>query len=77
MNDRHYKSWRLTGLYVLAPIVFSAGYVVRELGAFDYTNVPKYIATICLVYIPPYVTYFIHLSILPVIVGRGDGDGLH
>ncbi|KAK0714355.1 hypothetical protein B0T21DRAFT_296896, partial [Apiosordaria backusii] len=37
-NDSHYKSWRLTGLYVFCAVLFAAGFVVRAWGAFDYTN---------------------------------------
>ncbi|KAK3320056.1 RTA1 like protein-domain-containing protein [Cercophora scortea] len=48
-----YKSWRLTGLYVFCAVIFVAGFIVRELGAFDYTNLVKFIVTICLVYAAP------------------------
>ncbi|KAI1856486.1 uncharacterized protein JN550_013799 [Neoarthrinium moseri] len=49
----HYKCWRLTGLYVFCPTLFLAGFIVRELGAFDYTDLIKYIVSICLVYAAP------------------------
>ncbi|KAI0127951.1 RTA1 like protein-domain-containing protein [Xylariales sp. AK1849] len=49
----HYKCWRLTGLYVFCPALFVAGFVVRELGAFDNTDLIKYIISICLVYAAP------------------------
>ncbi|KAH6652088.1 RTA1 like protein-domain-containing protein [Truncatella angustata] len=48
-----YKCWRLTGLYVWIPILFVAGFVTRELGAFDNGNLVKYIVSICLVYAAP------------------------
>ena len=49
----HYKSWRLTGLYVFCAVLFTAGFVVRELGAFDYSNLIKYIVSTCLIYSAP------------------------
>ncbi|CAK7244940.1 MAG: hypothetical protein STHCBS139747_006506 [Sporothrix thermara] len=49
----HYKSWRLTGLYVFANTLFTAGYIVREVGAFNYDNVSLYLATVVLVYAAP------------------------
>ncbi|KAK8091811.1 hypothetical protein PG997_002172 [Apiospora hydei] len=48
-----YKCWRLTGLYVICSFLFVAGFIVRELGAFDYTDLIKYIVSICLVYAAP------------------------
>lgn len=52
---RRYKCWRLTGLYVFCSFIFVAGFIVRELGAFDYKDLIKYIVSICLVYAAPYV----------------------
>ncbi|CAK7271727.1 hypothetical protein SEPCBS57363_004771 [Sporothrix epigloea] len=49
----HYKSWRLTGLYVFCGLLFTAGYITREVGAFYYSNVDVYIVTIVLVYAAP------------------------
>ncbi|CAK7208418.1 hypothetical protein SCUCBS95973_000095 [Sporothrix curviconia] len=49
----HYKSWRLTGLYVFSNAIFTAGYIAREVGAFHYDNVGVYIATVVLVYAAP------------------------
>ncbi|CAK7205612.1 hypothetical protein SEUCBS139899_008390 [Sporothrix eucalyptigena] len=49
----HYKSWRLTGLYVFSTTLFTAGYILREVGAFHYDNVDVYIATVVLVYAAP------------------------
>ncbi|KAK8117826.1 RTA1 like protein-domain-containing protein [Apiospora kogelbergensis] len=48
-----YKCWRLTGLYVICSFLFVAGFIVRELGAFDYGDLIKYIVSICLVYAAP------------------------
>ncbi|OTA65917.1 hypothetical protein K449DRAFT_297963, partial [Hypoxylon sp. EC38] len=49
----HYKSWKLTGFYALCGALFAAGFIVRELGAFDYTNLIYYIVSSCLVYFSP------------------------
>lgn len=49
----HYHSWRLTGLMVFCAAVFTAGFIVREMGAFDFDNLAKFIASICLVYAAP------------------------
>ncbi|KAJ4417212.1 hypothetical protein N0V85_001948 [Neurospora sp. IMI 360204] len=49
----HYKSWRLTFFYVSSAILFTAGFIVRELGAFDYSDLVKFIVTNCLVYSAP------------------------
>ncbi|KAI0895043.1 RTA1 like protein-domain-containing protein [Annulohypoxylon nitens] len=49
----HYQSWRLTGLYFLCSLLFVAGFIVRTLGAFDYTNLIYYIVSTCLIYAAP------------------------
>jgi hypothetical protein len=49
----HFKSWKLTGVFVFAAILFTGGYIAREMGAFDYTNVDKYIVATVLVYAAP------------------------
>ncbi|KAK3384802.1 RTA1 like protein-domain-containing protein [Podospora didyma] len=49
----HFKSWRLTGLYVFCAAIFTAGFIVREMGAYDYQNLVKYIVSICLIYAAP------------------------
>lgn len=48
-----YKSWRLCGLFVTCSLLFLGGFITRELAAFDYTNLIKYIVSICLVYAAP------------------------
>lgn len=55
VNTSHYKSWRLTGLYVFCAVLFAGGFVIRAWGAFDYTNLVKYIVSVCLIYGAPYV----------------------
>jgi hypothetical protein len=38
---------------VFCSLLFTAGFIVRELGAFDFGNLAKYIASICLIYAAP------------------------
>ncbi|KAI8627510.1 RTA1 like protein-domain-containing protein [Xylariaceae sp. FL1651] len=49
----HYHSWRLTGLYVFCSLLFTAGFIARVLGAFDYQDIIKYIVSIVLTYAAP------------------------
>lgn len=49
----HYKSWKFTGLFPWAALVFVAGYSMRTVGAFHYDNVDVFIAATCLVYAAP------------------------
>ncbi|KAI1194321.1 RTA1 like protein-domain-containing protein [Nemania serpens] len=49
----HYHSWRLTGLYVFCSALFLGGFIARVLGAFDYTDIIKYIVSIVLTYAAP------------------------
>ncbi|KAI0424890.1 RTA1 like protein-domain-containing protein [Xylaria sp. FL1042] len=49
----HYHSWRLTGLYVFCSLLFVGGFIARVLGAFDNTNIIKYIVSIVLTYAAP------------------------
>lgn len=49
----HYKSWKFTGLFPWAALVFTAGYIMREVGAFHYRNVDVFISSVCLVYAAP------------------------
>ena len=48
-----YKAWRFTGLLPWAAFVFTAGYIMREIGAFHYGNINIFISSICLVYAAP------------------------
>lgn len=60
----HYKSWRLTGLYVFCAVLFAGGFVVRAWGAFDYTNLVKYIVSVCLIYGAPPLLELANYNIL-------------
>jgi hypothetical protein len=41
---------------VFCSVCFTGGFIVREMGAFDFGNLVKYIVSICLIYAAPYVT---------------------
>lgn len=60
----HYKSWRVTGLFVVCAVFFTAGFIVREMGAFDYTDLIKYIISICLIYGAPPLLELANYNIL-------------
>ncbi|KAK3906252.1 protein RTA1 [Staphylotrichum tortipilum] len=60
----HYKSWRLTGLHVFCALLFTAGFIVREIGAFDYQNLEKYIVSTCLIYSAPPLLELANYNIL-------------
>ncbi|KXJ89464.1 hypothetical protein Micbo1qcDRAFT_184617 [Microdochium bolleyi] len=49
----HYKSWRLTGLFVVCGLLYTVGFVFRCLGAWDYGDLIKYIVSICLTFAAP------------------------
>lgn len=53
LETSHYKSWKLTGLYVFCAILFTGGFITRVLGAFDYGDLIKYIVSLCLTYAAP------------------------
>jgi hypothetical protein len=38
---------------VFCAITFTGGFIVREMGAFDISNLVKYIISICLIYSAP------------------------
>ncbi|KAF3763061.1 hypothetical protein M406DRAFT_346983 [Cryphonectria parasitica EP155] len=49
----HNKCWRMTGVLVFAGTLFTAGFITREIAAFDYGNLVKLIVSVCLVYAAP------------------------
>lgn len=55
-----YKCFKLIGLHPLCAVVFTAGYALREFGAFNYiyspTNLIVYILSQVCIYVCPYVT---------------------
>ncbi|KAK3936885.1 RTA1 domain-protein [Diplogelasinospora grovesii] len=59
-----YKSWRLTGFYIVCAVCFTGGFIVREMGAFDMGNLVKYIIQMCLVYAAPPIFELANYNIL-------------
>ncbi|EEP81171.1 conserved hypothetical protein [Uncinocarpus reesii 1704] len=55
----HYKAWRMIGLHPLCAVVFTAGYALREYGAFNYLydhstlNLITFIVSQVLIYVCP------------------------
>ncbi|KAI5460243.1 hypothetical protein BGZ63DRAFT_386805 [Mariannaea sp. PMI_226] len=49
----HYKCWKLTPLFPFCCLLFTAGFALREYGAFHYDNLNVYIASICITYAAP------------------------
>ncbi|KAG8158109.1 hypothetical protein KVR01_011870 [Diaporthe batatas] len=52
-QGHQYKCWHVTWHYTLCALIFTAGFITREIGAFDYENLPVFIASSCLVYAAP------------------------
>ncbi|TGO49040.1 hypothetical protein BOTNAR_0447g00050 [Botryotinia narcissicola] len=63
-----YKCWKVTGLLPWCGCIYFAGFILREIGAFQYSNLNIYIASIVLLYAAPpiyeLVNYFILSRIL-------------
>ncbi|KAK4099879.1 hypothetical protein N658DRAFT_508276 [Parathielavia hyrcaniae] len=60
----HYNSWRLTGLYVICSLLFTVGFIVREVGAFDYSDLVKFIVSTCVIYAAPPLVALANYTIL-------------
>ncbi|KUJ14771.1 uncharacterized protein LY89DRAFT_122084 [Mollisia scopiformis] len=64
----HYKCWRVSGLFPWAALIFVVGYILREVGAFNYSNIDIYISSQVFIYCAPPVyelqNYFILSRIL-------------
>lgn len=52
---RHYKCWKVTGLFPWAALLFVVGYILREVGAFHYSIINIYIASQVFIYCAPSV----------------------
>lgn len=50
---RHYKCWKVTGILPWSAILFVVGYIMREIGAFNYDNVNVFICSIVFIYAAP------------------------
>ncbi|CAI4219564.1 unnamed protein product [Parascedosporium putredinis] len=52
-QSHRYKSFKVTGLLPFCGLLFVVGFAVRSYGAFNFTNVDVYIASIVLIYMSP------------------------
>lgn len=54
-NNRrsHYKCWRTTGVLGWAALLFTGGFIAREIAAFDDGNLVKLLVSVILVYAAP------------------------
>ncbi|KAL3426374.1 Protein RTA1-like protein 6 [Phlyctema vagabunda] len=64
----HYKCWKVSGILPWAATIFVGGYIMREIGAFNYGNIDVFISSIVLLYAAPplyeLANYFILSRIL-------------
>ncbi|MCJ1277497.1 hypothetical protein MMC21_005310 [Puttea exsequens] len=49
----HYQAFKFTGLLPFSALVFTAGYIMREVGAYNRGNIDVFISSVCLVYAAP------------------------
>ncbi|KAJ5046381.1 uncharacterized protein L3040_003625 [Drepanopeziza brunnea f. sp. 'multigermtubi'] len=49
----HYKSWKVSGILPWASCLFVVGYILREVGAFNYDNLNVFIASLVFIYCAP------------------------
>lgn len=54
-SPRRYKCWKVTGILPWAALLFVAGYILREIGAFHYDNLKIFISSLVLIYASPFV----------------------
>ncbi|CAG8961299.1 hypothetical protein HYFRA_00013760 [Hymenoscyphus fraxineus] len=63
-----YKCWKVTGIFPWAALLFVVGYILREIGAFNYDNVPIFISSLVFIYAAPPIyelaNYFIFSRLL-------------
>ncbi|KAF4625407.1 hypothetical protein G7Y89_g12762 [Cudoniella acicularis] len=52
-QSARYKSWKITLMLPGCALFFGAGYILREVGAFNYDNVNIYIASMTIIYSAP------------------------
>ncbi|KAI3401463.1 hypothetical protein diail_10897 [Diaporthe ilicicola] len=48
-----YKCWSVTWHYASCAVIFTAGFITREIGAFNTDSLSLYITSVCLVYAAP------------------------
>ncbi|CZT42610.1 related to Rtm1p [Rhynchosporium secalis] len=49
----YYKSWKVSGMLPWSALLFVAGFILREVGAFDYDNLEIFISSLVLIYAAP------------------------
>ncbi|KAL2072120.1 hypothetical protein VTL71DRAFT_11463 [Oculimacula yallundae] len=49
----HYKSWKVSGVLPWSSLLFVIGYILREIGAFDYDNLNIFISSLVFIYAAP------------------------
>lgn len=47
------RSWKITGLLPFTAVIFTAGFLTREIGAYHYDDSNLYIASTILIYMAP------------------------
>ncbi|RDL32560.1 Uncharacterized protein BP5553_09016 [Venustampulla echinocandica] len=64
----HYKCWKVTGILPWAALLFVVGYILREIGAFNFDNINIFISSLVFIYAAPplyeLANYFILSRIL-------------
>jgi hypothetical protein len=53
MIDSQYHSWRVTGLFTWSAALFVTGFILRSIGAIEYTNLPIFISSTVFLYAAP------------------------
>jgi len=51
--NSHYKCWKVTGVLPWSAFLFVVGYILREIGAFNYDNLKIFISSLVLIYSAP------------------------
>ncbi|TVY58985.1 hypothetical protein LSUE1_G008720, partial [Lachnellula suecica] len=52
-QHRRYKCWKVTGILPWSALLFVVGYILREIGAFNFGNVNIFISSIVFIYAAP------------------------
>ncbi|KAH8687655.1 RTA1 like protein-domain-containing protein [Tricladium varicosporioides] len=64
----HYKCWKVTGFLPWSALLFVVGYILREIGAYNYDNINIFISSLVFIYAAPPIyelaNYFILSRIL-------------
>ncbi|EOO02538.1 putative rta1 domain protein [Phaeoacremonium minimum UCRPA7] len=49
----HYKCWKLMGVYTFCALLFTSGFILREIGTFNYDNLDIFLSSTVLIYAAP------------------------